>query len=58
MPRYKEYSYEQGQFIPIDFQTQIREGTFEFALNHIIDHELDLSEFEADFKNDETGAPA
>ena len=58
MPRYKEYSYEQGQFITVDFQSQIREGTFEYALNYIIDNELDFSEFEADFKNEETGAPA
>lgn len=58
MPRYKEYSYEQGQFITVDFQSQIREGTFEYALDYIIDNELDFSEFKADFKNEETGAPA
>ena len=58
MARYKDYSYEQGQFIPVDFYSQIRERTFEYALNYIIDHELDLSCFDTEFKNDETGAPA
>ena len=58
MARYKDYSYEQGQFIPVDFQNQIREGTFEFALNHIIDNKLDLFEFDSVYKNDNTGAPA
>lgn len=58
MARYKDYNYAQGQFITVDFASQIREGSFEFALNHIIDNELDLSSFDAEFKNDKTGAPA
>jgi len=58
MARYKEYSYDQGKLIPIDFKEQILPGTFEYALNHIIDHELDLSIFEPRYQNDETGAPA
>lgn len=43
MPRYKPYSYAQGKFIAIHFDSQILPGTFEYALNHLIDHELDLS---------------
>ena len=58
MARYKEYNQHQGQFIAVDFQSQILAGTFEHALNHIIDNELDLSSFDSVFKNDETGAPA
>jgi transposase len=58
MPRYKEYSYEQGQLIPISFQAQIVPGSFEWALNDIVDNVLDLSIFEGRFSNDETGAPA
>ena len=58
MARYKEYNQAQGQFITVDFESQIREGTFEYALNHIVDFELNLTEFDSQYKNDETGAPA
>jgi len=57
MPRFKPYSYDQMKFVPIDFKNQLQEGTFEFALNHIID-EMDLSSFHARFHNDATGASA
>jgi transposase len=56
--KYKPYSYAQGQLIPVMFSRQIQPGTFEFTLNHLIDHELDLSCFDSRFINDETGAPA
>mgnify|MGYP001161860301 FL=1 len=46
------------RFLPVDLARQLLPGTFEHALNHIIDHELDLSHFDARFRNDETGAPA
>ena len=58
MPRYKHYSYQQGEFIPIRFEHQIIRGTFEYALNYIVDNVFDLKVFEARIKNDETGAPA
>lgn len=58
MARYRDYSYSQGKFIPIFFEKQILVGTFEYSLNHLIDHELDLSIFDERFQNDETGAPA
>jgi transposase len=57
MPRFKPYSYEQMLMIPVDLKNQLQPGTFEFALNEIID-EMDLSIFEGRFHNDETGAPA
>lgn len=58
MARYKEYSYEQGKFIPIHFDKQILPGTFEYTLSYLIDEEIDLSFFDQRYKNDETGAPA
>ncbi len=57
MPRFKPYSYEQMLMIPVDLKNQLQPGTFEFALNAIVD-EMDLSIFEGRFHNDETGAPA
>lgn len=58
MAKYKHYCYAQGQLIPVIFSKQIQPGTFEYTLNHLIDHELDLSYLDSRFKNDETGAPA
>lgn len=46
------------KFIPVNFSAQILPGTFEHALSALIDDDLDLSLFEAAFKNDEKGAPA
>ncbi len=47
-------SYAQGKFIPIHFAKQILPGTFEYSLNHLIDHELDLSRFDERFKTSQT----
>ena len=58
MARYKEYSYDQTKLIPISFKNQIQPGTFEHALDYIVDNVLDLSVFEGRYHNDETGATA
>ncbi|MBN4054499.1 transposase [Nitrospira defluvii] len=58
MARYKPYDYNQSKLIPIYFDEQILPGTFEYALNHIVDKELDLSIFLDRYKNDNTGASA
>jgi transposase len=56
--RYKPYSYAQGKFIPVHFEKQIIPGTFEYSLNHLVDHELDLSIFDERYRNEETGSTA
>ena len=58
MARYKDVCYEQDKFIPVYFAKQIVPGSFEYTLSYLIDHELDLSVFDASHKNGETGAPA
>jgi transposase len=58
MARYKNYSYEQGEMIPISFREQVLPGTFEYTLSYLIDHELDLSAFDERYSNDDTGRPA
>ena len=45
------------QFPSVDVARQLLPGTFEHALNHLLDHEVDLAYFDARFKNDATGAP-
>lgn len=58
MAKFKKYSYDQARFIPVHFDKQILPGTFEYTLNHLIDHEIDLSLFHSRYDNDDTGAPA
>lgn len=57
MPRFKPYSYDQTRFIPVDLKNQLQPGTFEFAVNELING-MDLSVFTDRFHNDDTGAPA
>ncbi len=58
MARYKEYDYDQMKMIPVSFDRQILPGSFEYSLAYLIDHELDLSAFDAYYKNDDNGCPA
>lgn len=57
MARYK-YIDTNPQFLSVDLARQLLPGTFEHALHHLLDHEVDLAHFDARFKNDATGAPA
>ena len=57
MARYKPIDTGM-KLLPIDLSVQLLPGTFEHALSHLIDHELDLRALDERFRNDETGAPA
>lgn len=57
MARYK-YIDTNPRFLAVDLAQQLLPGTFEHALNHLLDHELDVSHFDARFRNDATGATA
>jgi transposase len=48
----------QPKFLPVDLARQLLPGTFEHAVNHLLDEAIDLSAFDERFRNDETGAPA
>ena len=56
MARYRQIDMS-SRFLAVDLSRQILPGSFEFALSHLIDH-LNLSAFEARFRNDAVGAPA
>ena len=58
MARYKHYDYSPMKLVPVSFSEQILPGTFEYTLNELLDDEVDLTVFEARYRNDETGAPA
>jgi hypothetical protein len=55
MARYKPYDVRQDKFIPVSFRDQILPGSFEYALNEIVDAHIDLTLFEARYRNDKTG---
>jgi transposase len=55
MARYKAYDLNQAKMIPISYSDQVVEGSFEHALNEIVEEHLDLSVFEQRYTNDATG---
>ena len=55
MARYKPYDVSQDKFIPVSFRDQILPGSFEYALNEIVDQHIDLTPFADRYTNDETG---
>jgi transposase len=57
MARFKHID-TQPKFLPVDLARQFLPGTFEHAVHHLVEHALDLTPFEARFRNDTTGAPA
>ena len=57
MPRFKAVDHGL-QFLAVDLCLQLHPGRFEYALHHLIEHEIDLSQIEARYKNDEEGAAA
>ena len=57
MPRFKVVDYS-PRLVPVDLSRQLLPGTFEFALHHLLEHEIDLCELEARYCNDAVGASA
>jgi len=57
MARYKQIDTS-PRLLPADLSKQLLPGTFEHALNELLDHDLDLSDFDARYRNDATGATA
>ena len=57
MPRYKPVE-RHSLLLPVELPEQIVPGSFAFALDYLVDNELDLSPLDARFNNDEVGARA
>ena len=55
MARYQPYDLRQAKLIAVFYADQILPGTFEYALSELVENELDLSIFDARYRNDETG---
>ena len=46
------------RFLPVVLEAQLMPGSFEHALDYLVDHTLDLKDLHAKYRNDTTGAPA
>lgn len=57
MARYKPQD-RNSLLLPVVLSEQIVPGSFAFALDYLVDNELDLKALDARFKNDEVGASA
>ena len=58
MPKFKPYNCNQISMVVINYQDQLQPGTFEHAIHHLIENQLDLSIFFPNYKNDDGGRPA
>ena len=60
MARYKhmDIGNGQGMFLTVNLEDQLLPGTFEKMLSDLIGTKIDISEFDNNYNNDETGAKA
>ena len=60
MARYKHTDAEDGQgmFLSLNLKEQLLSGTFEYMLNDLIRNKIDISLFDDNYKNDNTGSKA
>jgi len=56
-PRFKPVDYGR-QLLAVDLSQQLHPGSFEYALHHLIEHEIKLEDIEARYKNAYEGAEA
>jgi transposase len=57
MAKYKQTDNSQGQFIVVNLNEQLLPGTFEWAVDYLI-NKADMSLFDLNYHNDEKGAAA
>src|SRR5210317_1747182 len=58
MAKYKKYNYKQTVMLPISLEDQLLPGTLEFAIHTLVETRMDLSRFEDNYNNDDTGRRA
>jgi len=58
MARFKEYNYNQMRLLPISLSKQLQPGTLEHTIYELVENKIDMSIFNENYKNDETGAKA
>ena len=58
MGRFKTYDYNQMMMVPVSLENQLMPGTLESAIHYVIEERIDMSVFDARYRNDETGRKA
>jgi transposase len=58
MAKYKRYDYSQSVLIPVCLPEQLVPGTLEFAIHTLVESRMDMSVFDSNYQNDETGRSA
>ena len=58
MAKYKRYDYKQRLMIPVSLEEQLVPGTLEFAIHTLVESRMDMSVFDDNYQNDETGRSA
>jgi transposase len=58
MAKYKRYDYKQSLMIPVLLEDQLMPGTLEFAIHTLVESRMDMSVFDANYQNDDTGRSA
>jgi transposase len=58
MAKYKRYDYSQSMLIPVFFEEQLMPGSLEFAIHTLVETRMDMSIFDDNYHNDETGRSA
>ena len=58
MAKYKRYDYKQRLMIAVSLEEQLVPGTLEFAIHTLVERRMDMSVFDDNYQNDETGRSA
>ena len=58
MAKYKKYNYSQMVMIPVSLKDQLMPGTLEHTIHEVVERKVDLSVFDDNYTNDDTGSPA
>jgi len=58
MAKYKRSDFSQSMLIPVCFEEQLIPGTLEFAIHVLVETRMDMSIFDSNYQNDETGRRA
>jgi transposase len=58
MAKYKRYDYSQSVLLPVSLGEQLVPGTLEFAIHTLVERRMDMSVFDDNYQNDDTGRSA
>lgn len=58
MPRYIPQDFNQSRLLAVCLSHQLMPGTLEFAIHELIEKEMDLSELDGRYRNEDGGRPA